>query len=71
MKTILFMFVAMLTMTFASCGNQSTTKVDTENDTENDTVKVDTMFTDSVNVNDSLVVEDSLSVMADTCDVIE
>lgn len=67
MKTILFMFVAMLTMTFASCGNQSTTKVDTENDT----VKVDTMFTDSVNVNDSLVVEDSLSVMADTCDVIE
>lgn len=67
MKTILFMFVAMLTMTFASCGNQSTTKVDTENDT----VKVDTMFTDSMNVNDSLVVEDSLSVMADTCDVIE
>lgn len=67
MKTILFMFVAMLTMTFASCGNQSTTKVDTENDT----VKIDTMFTDSVNVNDSLVVEDSLSVMADTCDVIE
>lgn len=67
MKTILFMFVAMLTMTFASCGNQSTTKVDAENDT----VKVDTMFTDSVNVNDSLVVEDSLSVMADTCDVIE
>lgn len=67
MRTILFMFVAMLTMTFASCGNQSTTKVSTENDT----VKVDTMFTDSVNVNDSLVVEDSLSVMADTCDVIE
>lgn len=67
MKTILFMFVAMLTMTFASCGNQSTTKVDTENDT----VKVDTMFTDSMNVNDSLVVEDSLSVVADTCDVIE
>lgn len=67
MKTILFMFVAMLTMTFASCGNQSTTKVNTENDT----VKVDTMFTDSMNVNDSLVVEDSLSVVADTCDVIE
>lgn len=67
MRTILFMFVAMLTMTFASCGNQSTTKVSTENDT----VKVDTMFTDSMNVNDSLVVEDSLSVMADTCDVIE
>ncbi len=54
MKKLVFMFVAMAAISFASCGNK------TEQAAPQDSVEVNDSANDSINVNDSVNANDSV-----------